>query len=165
MDIQGFKGEHNTCIIKELAIVSTDGQLFEFQLFQPPFKITELSESLQKQVRFLEKHFHGLYWNSGCQPYSKLKDILTHLNLKGTVYVKGCEKETFVSQLLSRFPVKVVNVEELGCPNLGVLKKQLQSVSMKPCVANHNSRNCAYVNVHAVLQWFKFERTTKDRFD
>lgn len=165
MDVQGFKGEHNQFIIKELAIISTDGQLYELQLFQPPCTFNELSEIVQQQVHYLEKHFHGLYWKSGFQPYSELHQTLKNLNLSGVVYVKGSEKKIFVTQLLSNYAVNVVNIEELGCPSLSVLKKHLQPISVKPCVFNHKTENCAYLNVNAVLQWFKLEQFTKDRIE
>lgn len=165
MDIQGFKGERNQYIIKELAIISSDGQLYELQLFQPPCKISELSENVQEQVHYLEKHFHGLYWNSGFRPYSQLRHIMKNLNLSGTVYVKGCEKKMFVSDLLSTFMVNVVNIEELGCPSLSILKQFLQPSSIKPCVFNHKSNNCAYLNVNAILQWLNLEKFTKDRME
>lgn len=165
MDIQGFKGENNKFIIKELAIVSTDGQLYELQLFQPPCHFNQLSESVQKQVHFLEKHFHGLYWNSGFRPYCELKNILKTLSLSGTVYVKGCEKKIFVADLLSNYMVNVVNIEELGCPNLSILKKQFQPLSLKPCAFNHITQNCAYLNVNAILQWLRLEQIVKDRIE
>lgn len=165
MDIQGFKGEHGNFIVKELAIVSTDGQLYELQLFQPPCDFNKLSESVQKQVVFLEKHFHGLYWNSGYRPYTELVNIIKNLNLSGVVYVKGSEKKLAVSDLLSNYLVNVVNIEELGCPNLAVLKRQLQPLSLKPCAFNHISPNCAYLNVNAILQWFRIEQITKDRIN
>lgn len=165
MDIQGFKGDQNKFIVKELAIISTDGQMYELQLFQPPCQFDQLSEHVQKQVHYLEKHFHGLYWNSGYQPYSELKTILMRLNLSGVVYVKGREKQIIVSELLSNFKVNVVNIEELGCPSLTILKKHLQPMSTKPCAFNHDTKNCAYLNVNAVLQWFRLEQFTKDRME
>lgn len=163
MDVQGFKGVHNQFIVKELAIMSTDGQMYEFQLFQPPCHFNQLSEDVQKQVHFLEKQFHGLFWSSGFQPYSNLKDILRNMKLTGVVYVKGVEKSLFVSELLHGFKVSVINIEDIGCPSLSVLKKHLQPYTLKPCAFSHDSKNCAYINVNAILQWFRLEQFTKDR--
>ena len=75
LDFQGFKNPHNEYIIKELALISTDGQIYELHLFQPPCDFNQLPAHLQKQVVWLEKQYHGLYWGSGFREYNELKDI------------------------------------------------------------------------------------------
>lgn len=157
LDFQGFKNEKEF-IIKELAIISTDGQIYELHLFLPPYSFHELSKNVRNQVHWVEKHLHGLYWSSGFKQYSQLKDILKQIGIKGNIYVKGTEKQTIISQILSGFDVKVINLEELGCPKLTVLKKQTHMVFLKPCSFTHSPHNCAYINVYVLLHWWNQEK-------
>ena len=64
----------------------------------------------------------------------------------------------FISQLLSDFDVKVINLEDLGCPRLSILKQQTHIESFKPCNFNHSSHNCAYINIHILLQWWNMQK-------
>lgn len=164
VDFQAFKNANNEFIVKELAILSTDEQIYELHLFQPPFSFSQLPPHLQKQVIWLEKQYHGLTWSSGVRPYSDLKEIFRGINICGTVLVKGSEKQTFISNLLSEFNIKVLNLDDLNCPNFNILKKQFWNESiLKPCVFEHNMRNCAYIHAGVLLQWWKLEKCIQDR--
>jgi hypothetical protein len=165
LDFQGFKNVQNEFIVKELAIVSTDGQFYELQLFQPPCDFNELPQHLQKQVVWLEKQYHGLYWGSGCKNYNSLKDVFRGIVIDGNVYVKGRDKKKFIENLLVDFQVNVINLEDLGCPNLNILKKQTNLKVMKPCCFNHSPKHCAYVNVHVLLDWWKAEQEFQKRIE
>lgn len=165
LDFQGFKSGNNDFIVKEMAIISIDGQIYELQLFQPPCSFSELPSDVKKQVLWLEKQYHGLYWGSGFRQYSDLKDIFKGLNIDGNVYVKGKEKQQFVVKLLSDYSVNVIDLEDLGCPSLTELKQQVQLNTMKPCSFNHNFSNCAYINVHVLQQWLKLEKTIQSKLD
>lgn len=165
LDFQGFKSVANDFIVKELAIVSTDGQFYELQLFQPPCDFNELPQHLQKQVVWLEKRYHGLYWASGYKNYNSLKDVFKCVTIDGTIYVKGQEKQKFIINLLSDFNINVINLEDLGCPNLNILKQQTNITAMKPCCFNHNTKYCAYVNVHVLLDWWKSEEAFKKKIE
>lgn len=165
LDFQGFKNVNNDFIVKELAIVSTDGQFYELQLFQPPCDFSELPQHLQKQVVWLEKQYHGLYWSSGYKNYNRLKDVFKCITIDGEMYVKGRDKQKFISNLLSDFKINVVNLEDLGCPSVNMLKQQTNISSIKPCCFNHNPKHCAYVNVHILLDWWKTEQEFKKKIE
>ena len=165
LDFQGFKDENNDFIVKELAILSTDGEKYELQLFQPPYAFNKLSKDLQKQVIWLEKKFHGLYWSSGQREYNELKDVFEGLEISGTIYVKGVEKQKYVKHLLSNYKVNVVNLEDLGCPSLSMLKQQMNPIVLKPCHFNHTEYNCAYVNVYVLALWLNLEKFVDDRLE
>lgn len=155
MDFQGFKTIRNEIIVKELAIVSTDDSVYELHLFQPPCSFNELSVNERKQVVWLERHHHGLYWNSGFRQYNELKDVFDNLNIEGKFYVKGAEKKRFAEGLLSAYNVEVVNVEDIGCPNFKILKHQYAPAFFKPCHFGHGIKNCAFINVQTILEWLK----------
>lgn len=165
LDFQGFKNQNNDFIIKELAIISTDEHIYELQLFEPPCEFNTLPEDIQTQVMWLEKCHHGLFWGSGSKEYNKLKDVFKGIDIKGKVYVKGTEKQKFIAELLSDFEVQVINLEDLGCPKISVLRQQNQLSALKPCVFNHSSVNCAYINVHVLLYWYKLEKQIDDRLE
>lgn len=154
LDFQGFKDENNKFVVKELALISTNGLVYELQLFRPPCDFNQLPESVKKQVIWLE-NYHGLNWGTGIRHYSELKDVFSTLNMHGTVFVKGIEKTNFVTELLSEFNVTVVNIENIGCPSLKNLKQQS---APRVCSFNHSSENCAYVNVYALLEWLKIKK-------
>jgi hypothetical protein len=166
LDFQGFKSVANKFIVKELALISVDSQVYELHLLQPPCDFSELPFHLQKQVMWLEKHCHGLYWGSGFRKYENLKEIFLNVKIQGNVYVKGKEKQKFVSDLLSDLNVKVINLEDLGCPKLEDLKSDyMQTEIMIPCNFNHNTRNCAYVNVQVLLKWWKLEKLLEKKLE
>ena len=158
LDFQGFKNKDNEFIIKELAIISTDCQVYELQLFLPPCSLHDLPKTVRKQVHWVERHSHGLYWSSGFKGYSQIKDIFKNIDIRGNVYVKGLEKTNFIAQLLSEFEVRIINLEDLGCPKLSLLKERVHLGSFKPCSFSHSPTNCAYINVHVLLQWWNIEK-------
>lgn len=164
LDFQGFKNENNEFIIKELAFISTDGKIYELQLFLPPCSLNQLPKNVRKQVHWIE-NLHGLYWSSGFKEYSQIKDIFKYIDVKGNVYVKGLEKQTFVAHLLSEFDVRVINLEDLGCPRLSILKQQTNVNCFKPCSFSHSSNNCAYINVHVLLQWWNIKTSQTTNID
>ncbi len=164
LDIQGFKSVNNEYIVKELAIISTDESIYELQLFKPPCDFKELPDYLQKQVVWLENQYHGLFWGSGTRNYSELKDVFKGLNLNGIIYVKGLEKKEFVMKLLSpELMVNIVNIEDMNCPNLNILKQMCNPKVLKPCAFNHNNKHCAYVNAHVILHWLRLEKFVDSR--
>lgn len=166
LDFQGFKTEKNEIIIKELAIISTDDQVYELHLFKSPYSFHQLPQEVRKQVVWLEKHFHGLFWNSGYKDFSSLQDVFTNVfKFGGKVYVKGIEKYSFVRELLSRFSVCVINFEDLDCPSLKIIKQQLNHSKIKPCPFDHPTDHCAYCNVQWLLEWWKLEKLMLCRMD
>lgn len=159
LDIQGFKSVNNEYIVKELAIVSTDESVYELQLFKPPCDFNELPDHLQKQVVWLENQFHGLFWSSGTRNYNELKDVIRGLNLNGVIYVKGIEKKEFVMKVLSPdVAINIVNIEDMNCPNLDILKQMCNPKVLKPCAFDHKDKHCAYVNAHVILHWLRLEK-------
>jgi hypothetical protein len=166
IDFQGFKSSTNEFIVKELALISIDSQVYELYLFKPPCDFMDLPRCLHKQIAWLERHHHGIFWSYGVREYKELGDVFANIQIKGNVYVKGKEKQRFVISLLSNFEVKVINLEDLGCPSLKELKSSFYDVElMKPCTFNHNGLNCAYVNAQALLQWWKIEKLVERRLE
>lgn len=166
IDFQGFKSVTNEFIVKELALISVDAEVYELHLFQPPCNFIDLPRHLQKQVVWLESCHHGLFWGSGLRKYEELRDIFINIKIQGNVYVKGTEKQKFIASLLSDFDVKVINLEDFGCPKLGELKSKFNQLKLiKPCSFKHNAENCAWVNVHVLLEWWNLEKYIEQRLE
>lgn len=159
IDFQAFKDNYNGYIIKELAIVTVDEQVFHLSLFKPPFKFYKLSLDKQKTNSWLHKYYHGLDWNYGYEEYTKLTQVLkTSVQPRSTVYVKGITKQQFLHTLLSDHELHIVNMEDLGCPSLTKLKDGKNTFFLRACQYDHSKRNCAYINVVLLLNWLKSNR-------
>lgn len=166
LDFQGFKNVSNEFIIKELAIVSTNEEINELYLFRPPYGFHQLPDRLKIQVYWLEKYFHGLDWSSGLKDFDEINDVLKNVfKLGGTVYVKGGEKCAFVRSLLSSLAVQVLNIEDIGCPSLQLLRQTFKLSNQKPCPFIHSADNCAYNNVHRILEWWKIDQLVLSRME
>lgn len=157
-DLKGFKSVKGF-ILKELVLISVDSQAYELHLFQPS------DDLLQKQVLWEERY--GMFWGSGFREYNDLQDIFDNVKIQGKVYVKGREKQKLLADVLSNLKVKVINIEEFGCPNLQDLKCKFVKTQLttKSCSFKHNTLQCVYINVHVLLKWFQMEKLVQQRLE
>lgn len=97
VDLQGFTIKKQF-IPKELALY--DGYRQGHYIFKPPCEKCELNVSERKTVNWLERHYHGLLWDSGFTYLNQLYDILIEtLQHHEIVYVKGEMKLKFLKEL------------------------------------------------------------------
>lgn len=156
VDVQYIMNGEETAI-KELALISTDGEIYDLHLFLPFFNSHQISKNLKIQIQWFERY--GLFWSCGYKEYSEIKDVFKRIEISGKVYVKGIQKQKLISQLLSEFDVEVINIEELGCPKLSVLLKQQGYVNfLKPCSLNYSPHSCAYINANTLQSWWNMEK-------
>ncbi|KAF2888694.1 hypothetical protein ILUMI_17480 [Ignelater luminosus] len=150
LDLQGFRGDDETFIPKEVAIISEDGYEFAHFLLKPPYLVQSLSSCRRSEVLYMENHFHGIAWQSGQINFEDFQTELIHLskNFK-TIYIKGDEKR----KVLSFLEKSVINLEDLGCPSLAKLKQKFVAVQ---CL-NHNIEPpvCAIENMIILSEWYK----------
>ena len=110
-DMQFFKirGEY---IIKEFAVVTEDSRMCHF-IFKPPPDIQLNSRDL-KNIKWLERRYHGLLWKSGSVPFidsiNKIQNSLNSKNGICIVFVKGHQKKEFLKCL----GINVHNIEAYG---------------------------------------------------
>ncbi|OXU31218.1 hypothetical protein TSAR_007792 [Trichomalopsis sarcophagae] len=143
-DTQGFKGQNDEFIIKELVYIDPNEPAAVAQLatFQSPHSWYHLSSDVQlanlwlnvpicglsilKYVQcanlWLKYSFHGFKWSDGERPSDKLAEVCSSLldlflTRNVIVGVKGAQKKEWL-QLY--FP-DVWNIENLGCPSLKTL--------------------------------------------
>ena len=73
-DVQGFIGYNNEFIPKELALIH-QGQHQHF-LIKSPFEFNKLSTALQRQVKWLNHHHHGISWEDGTTNLTFVKNLI-----------------------------------------------------------------------------------------
>lgn len=146
IEFQGFKDNNNRFIIKELAIGDLNDETHTRSYhFRPPFNLELLHD--HKSVKWLEKHFHGLEWGSGCVDYDELKDIL-HYEVRGfhRVLTKGLEKAEFLKTLLP--DMKIIDLTDYLYCRLMLLP----SIPWQ-CPIRDSHNVCAFQNVLKLKKW------------
>lgn len=144
LDVQGFCSSSGVFIAKEVAILSSDGQVAHF-VFYPPNGITP-DANLKC---YTELYIHGIPWDSGCLPYNDLKHVVKDLlQWDHKLYCKGLEKTKFLENLLQR---PVVNMEDLDVPKLTTLR----DCKAKCLFHRRRDLNCALQNVYILRLWLK----------
>jgi len=156
VDMQGFKQPGGDYILKELAILPLDydGEPL-VRLFEPPFPWRRLSEKYKTENSWLECCYHGIPWNSGDWPYTKIGEII-----KGTlagarkIFVSGGLKKKW----LERFRLPVRDIDELGYGT--TQEEKLVTVcphhngSFKATCALHNVKRMKKFYLHNVyMEW------------
>lgn len=109
VDFQGFKSLDNKFIVKELAIVSLDGESDLQFLFKPPQPFCTLSREMKKRVAYLTNHVHGLWWDFGDMYFGDyVADILRNVH---TIYVKGIERANYIRSLTGDV-AQIINLDD-----------------------------------------------------
>ncbi|KAK9720156.1 hypothetical protein QE152_g22239 [Popillia japonica] len=117
IDIQGFNVPE--FIAKELSI--TDGSHSIHLLFKPPIPFLKLEEKIRKNVKWLEKNFHGLRYSCGHVELNLLPSILKRIcPLYDAIYVKGHQKLEYLKKYLPSS--NIINLEHYA--NAPVLNKR-----------------------------------------
>lgn len=146
LDVQGFKGNNNKFIAKEVAV--TFGSDAEYQNFiiKPPFEFKKLDFIYQKQAKWLTKNHHGFHWKDGSITFSTVRAFLCK-NLKHSeIYVKGIEKKTWIENILNK---EVYNLEDLTCPNF----QQLYETITTPRLCSAHNGICALRNALVIRKF------------
>lgn len=156
VDFQGFCDDGKNFIIKELCIQCLKDlkcvDIKQQYLFLPPFDYRHLSDNKKKQVKWLKDFLHGFSWNCGIQDYEDLYTILNRLAVEGKyIYVKGLQKKKHLEKLINNETIKVIDLDELQCPSLKVLKQE-HTYNIN-CPYRHNLKNCAVNNVYYLTHW------------
>jgi len=101
IDLQGFRIDNNRFIMKEVAILTRDDTKLLHMLIQPPCSWNDVSFSHRKQIRWLERYYHGLSWDDGHIPYYTAPNIIKNiLSCECIIYLKGSEKRKLMEKLL-----------------------------------------------------------------
>jgi hypothetical protein len=157
VDFQGFRGNANEFIVKELCILkrrSGEDEEIDQYLFRPPYEHRRLNKRRRNEAVWVEHNHHGLRWNDGTVNYSELYEILDTVldSTSATIYVKGEEKKKILADRRSnRF--NIVDVEDYGCSTLKQLKKERKDQLEHCCYHDPIKYTCALNNVILIDTW------------
>lgn len=149
VDIQGFRGNGNQFIIKEISILKHG--VLSTHLFDAPYSYNSLDKKYKAQALWLFYNHHGLSWNDGYIPYTRVaeiifKELIINNNNNSIIYTKGDEKLQWLSDYCN---VNAINIETMDCPNLKSLDIMLDNNNN---LFNSVSQN----NVLKIFRWYKF---------
>jgi len=155
-DAQFLRNKNGKLIIKEFSIYFPGFRQDSCAVvtFAPPYEKEQLPHSVITQNEFVTSNFHGLEWNDGECGYKYVSDILNKATQDfSAIYVKGTEKTKVLQSLLP--DLKVVNIEELGCPSF----KKLPLFDA-PCQNEIHTKFpqycCAVKNAKCLSIWLQF---------
>lgn len=151
IDIQGFNllSAQNEWKFYPKEITITNGFQANHYLLKPPLEFKKLSARNKKQVRYEEKHIHGLRYSSG--NIQDIHDILIKLLSEyDVVYVKGQQKHEYLMGVCAQNHQNIINVEGHEFWNIPTFKAQ------KPRCLDHlkdKHYSCSNTNSSILYQW------------
>lgn len=152
IDIQGFIGNNNKFILKEIGVVfKKDTKLDSHFIIHSPYDFTELNKKSRKTAAWLTKQHHKIYWNDGITFFKEAQMYLREIIRNREIICKGHEKRLFLNKFLK---IKnILNVEEIGCPTL----KTLDGNQFPYCSLHVQEGVCALNNAHKILNFYVSE--------
>jgi hypothetical protein len=155
LDIQCYKDNNNSFIIKEIAAIDVEtGSLLLHHIVCPPYDRKLLTAEKLRESYWLEKYYHGLEWGQGDIVYqvllNKVKLLFTSVS---HVFVKGEEKASFIKSILPR-QCTVIDLECLHCQSLDVLNSLFTKDTLR--CSNHKAvdHKCALSNSLNLRKWY-----------
>jgi hypothetical protein len=146
LDFIGFQFPHIGFVIKEIAILHSDGdRCYNYFITGP--KYFKIDDYMTYNYQF---DLHNLRWGWGDYEFSEAMQDIAHKIQYGTIYIKGHEKYKFISAL---FPM-VTFIELENIPAF----KHLNNYIHERCDVkhgNHCARRRVYELMHAVNESFK----------
>lgn len=155
IDLQGFKGNSNNFIAKEIAIVFNSKEYMNF-IIKPPFKYEHLTPEKQKQVNWLSKNYHHLLWEDGSITFKSVLNFLRENTLDAQIFVKGAEKKMWTEKILQK---NVLNVEDIFYKSS--ITKLEKEYSVHTYCNAHNHGTCALKNALLLQKALHFNKNKK----
>ncbi len=155
LDIQCFKDNSNSFIIKEVSVIELDsGTLLFHHIVCPPYERKQLSSDRLRESYWATKHYHGLEWNKGDIEYNILMSKLEYVFSSClTIYVKGTEKREFIKKLCPDY-CRVFDLESFGCGSLESLTIMYKNESLRCKYHTSSDHKCALCNTINLRKWY-----------
>lgn len=97
LDVQGFKRDFNSFVVKEFCLISDD---FEFhEIVKSPCTFNELNHYYKRQADWVTRKYHGLKFEAGTITLDELVERTLEYVIGKTILVKGIEKVEWVHQI------------------------------------------------------------------
>lgn len=144
IEFQGFKDSLNNFIIKEIAIVSSNGRYMQHWLVKSPYSFHFLGVKQQKMCNWLTTNFHNLNWDDGDVTIDVVINSIRRIINNDCLHVKGREKAEYLKSIFREN--NIIELEFLGCPSLTKLPDMEVGCP-------HHMRNCALRNAINLAYW------------
>jgi len=93
IDVQGFLGNNNTFILKEIGVVFKNETIINFNfIIHSPHDFIELNKKCRKTATWLTKKHHTIYWNDGVYFFKESQKYLREIIRKKEIICKGYQK-------------------------------------------------------------------------
>ncbi|KYN29551.1 hypothetical protein ALC57_00999 [Trachymyrmex cornetzi] len=156
VDLQGFI-IGNKFIVKEV-VVLRKGAILSRYIFTCPMSWSFLTKSEKYCVSWLSDYHHGLQWEDGTIPYSKVKRLITMAvngveecdDNKALVYVKRREKREWLADILDS---DNLIIETLDADYKDIDSLHNLDVTNTMRFVKH-IKNCALQNVFKIYNWW-----------
>ena len=132
---------HERTIIKEICILSEDGQHCFNYFIKNPSSLPSIPYCTTTAFQFKR---HQLEWNFGDYHFTEAMEDINRKLKFDIVLVKGNEKAKFISGYLNRVVIELVNIPSF---------KQLKNCMTERCEVKHGN-NCARRKVHELKHVF-----------
>lgn len=165
IDIQGFNGDDNSFIIKELTIADLYGDRILHYLVLPPFDISFLTEKEKKYVSWLQKFHHKIQWNDGQLEYNQVFSILREAVRDADIlYIKGSERAAFLRRITSKY---VIDLDLLDCPRASCLPMPEVANTVSCNYKSHaiNTYGTEQNGICSLVQALKFKLWLRNLFE
>jgi hypothetical protein len=117
VEIECLRGRNNELIIKELALYNE--KCFQVYFFRPPYDECRWQ---RLENHWIRNNLNGIHWYDGDVSYYKLKKIASDIaRTFPTIYTKGSEKTTLLSNLMN---ANVYNLDDYNTPKHKVINSQ-----------------------------------------
>lgn len=158
LDIQCFKNNLNSFIIKEATAISLEsGTILFHHIVCPPHDKGLLSQDKLRECCWLSKYFHGLDWHVGDTPYDvileKIKDLFNKSPSTVLLLVKGCEKADYIKSIVPNY-CNVVDLDSLGCQSLDSLNNLFTIDTLRCCHHKSVNHRCSLSNSVSLRKWY-----------
>lgn len=155
LDIQCFKDNSNSFIVKEVCAIELDSGILLFHhIVSPPYERKQLSAGKLRESYWTTKYHHGIEWNVGDISYNSMMDKLEYLFSSClSIYVKGSEKKQYIKSLCPEY-CQVLDLETLNCESLESLSVLYVNDSLRCKYHTSENHNCALANALNLRKWY-----------
>lgn len=141
LDVQGFVGNNNEFVPKEVALVWSEKKYHHF-LIKPPYSFKELNYTQQKQNYWITSNTHKLFWEDGDVSFESVRQVIEEYLELQFVCVRGALKKKWIDETFP-YTFDVINMEE---KNLFSFKKLREKFSNTHNCYLHSNEACALQN-------------------
>lgn len=144
VDMQGFKDDLNSFIVKEFSVLTKNIKFHE--IIKSNLDYDELNASTKRSAEWLKEFHHGLSWDDGYISIGELRQTLQPILQNKIIYVKGRDKVQWLREIMhTTNNLLIKNLEDLGCDlNLNLFGNQGKNEPPMTC-SKHKKMTMDYV--------------------